>query len=158
DVALTLGYQVLKETLDNPWIPDLRVTIAEAFPTGRFENLNPALNGTDALGAGSFQTSLGATFQKLWHLAGVHFLRGRLNFTYAIPARVNLHGFNAYGGAADTDGTIRLGNRFSTDLAFEYSLTRSWVPAIDFLFAANRKNTFSGSVGTTSLGLPAPIA
>src|SRR5262249_28078727 len=102
DVALTLGYQVLKETLDNPWIPDLRVTIAEAFPTGRFENLNPALNGTDALGAGSFQTSLGATFQKLWHLAGVHFLRGRLNFTYAIPARVNLHGFNAYGGAADT--------------------------------------------------------
>lgn len=157
DTVAIFGYQMLKD-IPHTWIPALKLTLGEAFPTGRFENLNPGLRGTDAMGAGSFQTKLAATFQKLLYLGHGHFLRGRWNFTYTIPANVRLHGFNSFGGSATTNGTINLGNHFSTDLAFEFTITRNWVPAIDFLYTHSDKNSFSGIRGTTPLGLPAPIS
>lgn len=157
DASLTLGYQAMKGVLGT-WKPDLKLTIAESFPIGTYENLNPGLRGTDARGTGSYQTALAATFQKVWHFSGAHYLRGRWNFTYTIPTDVHLVGLNAFGGAADTDGTINLGNHFSTDLAFEYAITRHWVPAVDFLYTASGKNIFNGNPGTTAMGLPAPIS
>ncbi len=157
DVSLLLGYQVLRD-IPHTWVPDIKLTIAEAFPTGHYENLNSSLNGTDSFGAGSYQTALGLDFQKRWYFGHDHFLRSRWNVTYTIPTHVNLHGFNAYGGAANTNGTIDLGNHFSTDLAFEYTLTRHWAPAIDFLYQSTSASSFSGYPGTTNLGLLAPIA
>ena len=158
DVDLIFGYQALKDT-PHTWIPALKLTIGEAFPTGTFENLNPGLNGADSLGAGAFQTSFAATFQKLLYLGGGHFLRTRWNFTYTVPTTiVNLRGLNSYGGAADTNGRIDLGNHFSTDLAFELTLTRHWVPAIDLLYVTTASNRFHGNPGTTSSGLPAMIS
>ncbi|MCB1827279.1 MAG: hypothetical protein KDH94_02555 [Coxiellaceae bacterium] len=132
DFGIQFGYQVLREKA-HTWIPDIKLTLAETFPTGRFENLSPSLNGTDAFGSGSYQTSVGLTFQKMVHFSGQHYLRGRWNFTYTMPTKVYVHGLNAYGGVANTDGIWNLGNHFSTDLAFEYTITRHWVPAIDFL-------------------------
>ena len=157
DLTLIVGYQAISD-VPHTWIPDLKLTIAESFPTGRFDNLEPAKGGTDITGSGSFQTGLAATFQKLWFLPHGRFLRARWNFTYTIPVREHLNGLNAYGGARNTNGTIILGNHFSSDLAFEYTLTQHWVPAIDFLYVDSGSNTFNGVVGTTPVGLPAMIS
>lgn len=157
DSSVEWGYQILKGVLHTA-TPDLKFTITEEFPMGKYENLNPANNGTDATGSGSFETTFGLTFQKLWAFVGGHFLRARWNFSYTIPANVTLNGFSTYGGAANTSGRIKLGNHFGTDLAFEYTLTRNWVPAIDFAYTVSAKNSFSGNPGTTALGLSAPIS
>ena len=157
DATIVLGYQLLAQKTGS-WIPDLRLVVEETFPIGHYENLNPNKSGTDATGAGSYQTAFGANFQRLWAFSNGQFLRGRLSITYAIPTSVDLQSFNAFGGGFNTDGKIDLGNHFSTDLAFEYTVTQHWVPAIDILYVNNSSNRFTGNLGVTSTGLPAKIS
>ncbi|MCH9769256.1 MAG: hypothetical protein K0U12_00095, partial [Gammaproteobacteria bacterium] len=81
DVNLVLGLQVLNPRDDQAW-PALRMTFQETFPAGRYENLSANKNGTDATGAGSYQSALGANFQKLWGFLNGQFLRARLSINY----------------------------------------------------------------------------
>jgi len=157
DIGLVLGYQLMRQH-PGSLKPDARVFIEQSFPTGEYENLNPMKNGTDSTGAGAYQTTVGVNFQRLWHVSQDHFLRGRLTFGFNLPTTVHVTGFNSYGGAASTDGEVRVGNGFSTDLSFEYTLTQHWVPAIDFLYTHHKRSTFNGNVGVTASGLPATIA
>jgi len=157
DVGVSLGYQLLRHKTGT-WIPDVRLIVSETLPTGHYQNLNPGKNGTDAAGAGAYQTSFGVNLQRVWVVSNGHFLRGRLSTKYTVPSSVHLHSFNAFGGGFNTDGTIRLGDHFSTDLAFEYTLTRHWVPALDILYTNSASNSFTGTMGVTSTGLPAVIS
>lgn len=153
DSNVTLGFQVLRSQ-PHSWVPDLRLTVEELFPDGRYENLNPDKLGVDAIGAGSYQTSLGANFQKLHQFDNGKYLSTRLTFSYTIPDRAHVRGFNSYGGGIGTDGTVNPGNVFTTDLGLEYTLTQHWVPAMDIVFTTSQKSTFSGKPGTTANGLP----
>jgi hypothetical protein len=144
DIKVGAGFQAVN-AVSHTWIPDVRLTVSETFPAGKYQNLNAARNGTDAMGTGSYQTAFGVNLQKVMHFDGVHFLRTRLNLGYVLPSSVNVNGVNAYGGVLTTHGIVRPGNRFSTDLAFEYTLTRHWVPAIDFAYAVSGKNQYTGT-------------
>lgn len=157
DVSVILGWQAFRD-IPNTWKPALKLSLGETFPTGRHENLNPVLSGTDALGAGAFQTSLGGTFQKLVYFGNQHYLRTRWNLTYTFPSDTRIRGLSAYGGAVNTNGTVDLGEHISTDLGFEYTLTRHWVPALDVLYTNSSSSTFRGITGTTTNGLPAMIS
>lgn len=157
DLSLDLGYQLLRQKAGS-WIPSARLVVGEIFPTGHSENLDPGKRGTDGTGAGSYQTKFAVNLQRLWTLSNGRFLRGRLSTAYTIPHSVRLHNFNAFGGGYNTNGTIHLGNHFSTDLSFEYSLTQHWVPAIDFLYTNSASNRFTGNAGVTATGLPAVIS
>ena len=44
-------------------------------------------------------------------------------------------GASVYGTDAGFAGHVQPGNQFSADLAFEYSLTRNWVPALDLIYS-----------------------
>ena len=153
DISTTLGYQLLEQNKAN-WMPDLRLTLQETFPTGEYNDLNPAKKGTDATGAGSYQTSFGANFQKTWQFNS-RYLRSRLSFIYTIPSSIKLTGVDAYGGSAATNGTLTYGNKFVTDLGFEYTLTNNWVPALDIVYeVSGNKNSFSGTPGTSTPSKP----
>ena len=147
DVGLTLSYQAMNE-IPGTWHPDLKLMFQETFPTGDYRNLDPALEGADSTGAGSYQTALGLVIQKLWNFSG-HFFRARLSITYTIPADTELRGVNAYGGATNTNGTINLGNEFTSILGLEYTLTQHWVPALDISFNNSARNIFSGFLGSS---------
>ena len=146
------------EQVRESWDPDLMLSIAGIFPSGNFDHLNPNRDGTDTTGVGSYQAYLNANFQKLWKLENGHFLRGRLSFSYTISSDVKLKGFSYYGGAADTDGTLDLGNDFSTILSFEYTLTQNWVTAVDFVYGSSAANAFRSNPGTAPEGTPADLS
>jgi len=156
DLSLTLGIQAVSD-IPHTLTPDIKFLVQELFPTGKYEELDPTLNGADAIGSGSYQTTLGVVFQKLWFLPKGRFLRSRLGFTYTIPSNVHLHGLSSFGGSVNTNGTLAPGNEFTAILGLEYTLTQHWVPALDILFEDSAANGFRGFAGTDGL-MPAVIS
>lgn len=156
DISVYLGFQILN---DNPhsWEPDCRFTIQEAFPTGRYQNLNPQQMKNDVTGSGSYQTGIAFNFQKLLHIYKVHYLRTRLSLTYTFPAPTTVHNFNAYGGGFGTQGTVNPGDNFSADLAFELTMTRNWVAVMEMYYIIAAKSTFKGQPGFTQRGKLASV-
>jgi hypothetical protein len=156
DPTIYLGFQAFTENMQG-WRPDLRVTISEKFPAGRYQNLNPINSGIDAVGAGSYQTGIGANFQKTYQFKNNKFLRARLTFLYVIPSSPSLNNVNTYGGGTGTSGILDLGNTLSIDGSLEFTLTTHWVPALDIVYAYQAKSKFTGALGTAITGMPATV-
>lgn len=157
DVSLMIGYQAIDVPMDSPW-PQLRMVLVETVPSGEYNNRSATKSGTDITGAGSFQTGIQANFQKYYRFFGTHFLRTRLSLVYTVPSDVHLNGFNSYGGGFGTDGNMNLGNIFSADLGLEYTLTKHWVPALDFTYSNVDKSIFTGQRGVTNDGKVAALS
>ena len=146
DTSVTLGFQLMKQT-EHTLRPDLRLTLQEILPSGRFDRLNEANEGADITGIGSYQTALGFNFQHLLPLGQTFFLNTHISFTYLYASEVLLHGLNAYGGNILTQGRIKPGNLFSLDLAEELSLTQNWVAVLEGLFQYQEASSFKGLLG-----------
>lgn len=144
DIGINFGYQIAKDKRGK-FIPDIRLVLKESFPSGRFKNLSASKNGTDALGSGAYTTGFGVNFQKLFYTFGTQFLSMRLNLEYAISTRAHVRGLNAYGGTADTDGRVRLGNEFTAVFSAEQTLSRRWALAFDLQLQQIAKTRFSGT-------------
>ncbi|MDN3507936.1 MAG: hypothetical protein P0S94_03330 [Simkaniaceae bacterium] len=150
DLSVYLGFQLMNEEL-HTWKPSLRFTLQEVFPTGHYNHLDPDKLGTDASGSGSFQSGFGFNFQKLF-IMWDRYLRLRLNLIAAFPSKVEVEGFNSFGGGFGTDGQYNLGNRYTGILAFEYAVTQNWVLAMDSQFVWQGKDKFKGTPGVTTTG------
>lgn len=151
DYSLGFGFQVMQQK-PNSWRPDLRITLQEIFPTGKFDHLDINKFGTDQTGSGSYQTAVAFNFQYLIELYNQHYLRSRLNLVGGTGTDVNVDGVNTFGGGTDTRGKVKVGNSYSADLAFEYSLTKNWVPVFEMLFVISEATGFSGNPGFTPAG------
>ena len=156
DMSLILGFQLLEQSPKN-WMPDLRITLQEGFPTGKYDNLSLSKNGTDTTGMGSYQTAIGLNFQKMHKFSDAHYLRARLTLIYTRTSDVGVAGPNSYGGGTGTTGTVNPGDKFTADLGLEYTLTQHWVPAIDFSYMGIGATSFRGAVGTASSGAAATV-
>ena len=153
DTSLGFGLQVFKQK-EHLWYPSLRVVVQELFPTGRYENLNPAQLGTDQTGGGSYQTTVALDFQHLIEFQGSHYLRSRLNLVGSKGTVVKVNGVNAYGGIPTTHGKVNPGQGLSVDMAFEYTLTQHWVPVFEALYVTSSSSTFTGDPGIVTLYKP----
>jgi len=156
DTSVTLGYQVIEQG-DSLWTPNLRFTVQEMIPTGKYELLSPLNNGTDVSGLGSYQTSANLNFQHLRQITEISYLRTRLCLAYFYASKVTLHGANAYGGSTNTIGNIKPGSLTSADLAAEYNITQNWVLVMEGFTIHRQASNFKGFPGTTSTGILAPI-
>ncbi|HSX14221.1 MAG TPA: hypothetical protein VLE96_07385 [Chlamydiales bacterium] len=157
DFIFTLDFQLLKPRHIDDWYPFIKFLITEMFPTGKYQHLNPKKLGVDIGGTGSYRTATGFVLGKLFQVHCAHFLNTRLSLQYELPAPVHLHGFNAYGGSFDTNARFFPGQNFEADLGLEYTLSKHWVIACDFVGLWTGKPHFSGNPGTTPLGTPAPL-
>lgn len=153
DFQFAFGFQILEER-KNSWIPDLRLELKQNFPTGHYQHLNPNKHKTDATGFGVYQTGVAFDFQKIF-LIGIRLLRIRWTFDYLASPPTHIEGFNTYGGGYGTNGKVKLGDRFFSVLAFEYTFTQNWIAAIDIVYDMNHKISFSGNPGKTKEGIPA---
>lgn len=151
DLPIGVDYQLLRNH-PGKWYPMIKLSLSELFPTGKYQHLNPLKNGTDAGGAGSYQSQLGVTFGKLFHLRGKCWLNLRFNAAYTYLAPLHVKGLNVYGGAKDTDGTIYPGNQFSQILGLELTMARRWALALDIQNVYGNKSRFSGKPGTGTRG------
>ena len=140
DTDCYLGFQ-LSEDKKGSWEPDVRLLFGEIFPTGKFQNLDPALNGADGTGDGVFQTFAIFVMRKIFY-NGEHPYNWTLNLSYSIPSRRDIQGFNVYGGGKGTRGTVRPGNEFTADLAFEYKFDRAWGWAMDIYYVHQDRGSF----------------
>ena len=153
DLSTTFGFQIVKET---PHIPSIRLTLAESFPTGKFQRLSPNKGDIDATGSGAFETIVGLNISKVIWWMKLHPMSVRFSTTYEIPNhKVDVKGFNAYGGGFGTKGKINVGDTFNADFGIEISITEKWVYATDFAYFLTFASTFSGSAGITAEGIPA---
>lgn len=156
DVAATLGIQLIEQK-ESKWRPNLRFAIQQVFPTGRYRELNPLVNGTDATGSGSYQTSFSFNFQHLLQLSEINYLRTRLSLAYTYAANTALNGLSTFGGALDTFGGIQPGNLQTIDLAEELTLTKHWVAVMEAYLAKRQATRFHGNPGTNFDGSPASV-
>jgi hypothetical protein len=140
DVTLQAGYG-LTQYQDGRCVPATQVVLQETLPTGRYDRLSRA---SDALGAGVYTTALALYSQDYFWMPNGRILRARLDLTYAVSGTVELHDRSIYGTASGFRGRASPGDSFTADAAAEYSLTRSWVLALDVVYQRNASTRVSG--------------
>lgn len=145
DTTMHFGYQLFRQK-NSRWLPDLRLTIEEIFPIGRWDHLNQADHGADSTGAGSFQTALGIRLRKMIPLPYEHFLVLHGRFAFNHPSPVPISGFSIYGGSQTTNGTLTLGNSALIDLALEYNFTKNWGGIFESAIITQSASDFSGEL------------
>lgn len=110
-------------------LPTISLNVMETFPTGKFDQLE---RGSDGFGAGAYTTTVSLYSQSYFWMPTGRILRTRLNVSYASSSRVAVTNMSVYGTDIGFLGDASPGSSLYGDLAFEYSITRNWVAAIDF--------------------------
>ncbi len=112
--------------------PAIAVAIQETFPTGKYDRLGnrPA----DGLGGGAYSTTVALFSQKYFWLPNGRILRTRLNVLQTFSNVVSVRDVSVYGTGTGFRGHAYPGSSLFLDLAGEYSLTRSWVLALDIAY------------------------
>ncbi|BCA95127.1 hypothetical protein TUM19329_14880 [Legionella antarctica] len=156
DITTALGFQLVEQN-GSPKRADVRILLQQTFPTGKYENLNPAFLGTDSTGLGSYQTLVGLDLQYLLEVIQSHYLRTRLILSYLHASPVKVHGLNSYGGTINTNGRIARGGEYDADLAFEFTLTQNWVAVMEGTISRGQSTVFNGILDIGNIGAPVNI-
>jgi hypothetical protein len=125
--------------------PTLSVMLQETLPTGRHDKLDNRPN--DGFGSGAYATTLGVNSQTYFWTPNGRILRTRLNLAYTRSGHADVEGASVYGTPAGFTGQAKPGDSFIVDLAFEYSITRQWVAALDIAYQRDAATTVSGVDG-----------
>lgn len=144
DFAVHAQYQLTHFDAKNGK-PAIALAIEENLPTGRYDKL---MRAGDGFGSGAYVTSVGVYAQDAFWLPNGRILRMRLNLTQSVPGTAKLTGISAYGTPAGFRGRARPGAATAFDNAWEYSITRSWVAAVDFYYRHGRSTRVDG-IGTS---------
>jgi hypothetical protein len=104
----------------------------ETLPTGKYDRLGN--RPSDGLGSGAYTSAVAFYAQSYYWLPNHRILRMRLNLTQSFSNSVDVHDVSVYGTNDGFRGTAKPGPVFASGIAAEYSLTRSWVLALDAQF------------------------
>ncbi|MGH8291386.1 MAG: transporter [Steroidobacteraceae bacterium] len=152
DVTLQGTYR-LTQFHQGRLVPATSLVIAETFPTGKYDRLSGPIDG--ALGSGAYSTTLSLYSQTYFWMRNGRILRTRLDLSYSLSRWASLQGESVYGTSAAFRGDVHPGPTFVGDLGFEYSLTRSWVLAMDINWERDGNTSVAGgymqSTGTLLL-------
>jgi hypothetical protein len=125
--------------------PTISLMLQETLPTGRYDKLDNRPN--DGFGSGAYATTVGINSQTYFWTPNGRILRTRLNLAYTRSGHAEVEGKSVYGTPAGFDGRAKPGDSFIVDLAFEYSITRQWVAAIDLAYQRDASTSVSGIDG-----------
>jgi len=126
---------------EGSYVPAMSVVLAQTFPTGRFDHLERA---SDAFGSGVYSTALALYTQDYFWMPNGRILRARLDLTYEVSQSAGVEDASVYGTAQGFRGRAYPGDAATIDLAGEYSLTRSWVLALDLIYQHANSTRVSG--------------
>lgn len=148
DLTLQAGYGLTRYT-DGSRIPSIALVVDETLPTGRYDRLARL---SDGAGAGSYATGLSLYSQDYFWMPDGRILRTRLDLTYTLSSSVGVQDQSVYGTPYGFRGHAYPGDGYTVDAAGEYSLTRSWVLALDVVYQYNASTqvrpSLPGSPGT----------
>lgn len=140
-----------EQTLEGNWFPTTSIAVQETFPTGRYDNLGD--RPSNALGSGAYTTTLAFYSQTYFWLPTRRILRVRFNVTESFSRGVEVSSVSVYGTQAGFRGWAGPGGSSYVDAAWEYSLTRRWVLALDATYRYSNNTPITG-INTLDPGMP----
>ncbi|MGA2889174.1 MAG: hypothetical protein ABSE51_14065 [Terracidiphilus sp.] len=142
-----LAQHRLTQFHEGSWVPTTGVVVEETLPIGKYDQLGD--RPSNGLGSGTYTTTLGFYPQTYFWLPNGRILRMRFDVTQAFSSVAKVEGVSVYGTTAGFSGNAKPGNSFFADPAWEYSLTRNWVLALDATYRHNWNTRVSGYDAST---------
>ncbi len=142
DVSLLAQYR-LTTFREHWWVPTTAIQIQQSFPTGKYDQLGT--RPSDGLGAGSYATTLALNSQTFFWLPNGRILRMRFNVAETLPSRVDVEDVSVYGTTNGFRGHAEPGRYLLINAAWEYSMTRQWVLALDGMYEHSGNTTVRGT-------------
>jgi hypothetical protein len=140
---LTLqGQYRLKLFHEGSRIPTMSVAVQETLPTGKYDRLGN--RPSDGFGGGAYTTTVAFYSQTYFWMPNGRMLRMRFNVVPAFSSSVNVHDVSVYGTSTGFRGNATPGASVFVDAAWEYSLTRRWVLALDAVYRHQGNTAVSG--------------
>ncbi|OGN62503.1 MAG: hypothetical protein A3F09_05470 [Chlamydiae bacterium RIFCSPHIGHO2_12_FULL_49_11] len=149
---LYLGYQLVAKTWEQTLFAIL-LGLFEAFPTGRYDALNPNWSNLQASTNGSFQTGP-FIFTEWTYLPkkGFKFFMITTNISWSWQTKRKTHGVSYYGGVPETNGTFYPKTVLTFTGSFQVGLTELIEIACDFAFNYQGNVKFRGYPGMDDTG------
>jgi hypothetical protein len=150
DVTVQGQYRLTKFH-EGSWVPTTSFAVQESFPSGKYDRLGNRPG--DGLGSGAYTTTFAFYSQTYFWLPNRRILRMRLNVSESFSSNVSVQGVSVYGTDAEFHGNARPGGSSFADASWEYSLTRSWVLALDATYRYQSSTRVIGSGEPSSPGV-----
>lgn len=141
DVTVQAAFR-LTQFQDAGWLPAMSFVVAETLPTGKYDRLGT--HTSDAFGGGAYTTALSIYSQYYFWMPNGRILRTRLDLTQSWSNDVDLRDVSVYGTPDGFRGHAAPGNSSVANVAFEYSMTRNWVAALDVIYERDGSTRVSG--------------
>jgi hypothetical protein len=155
DLTAQAAYQLLRYR-DGGRTPSLSLVLQETFPTGKYDRLGS--RPSDGIGSGAYTTTLSLYSQYFLWMPNGRIMRTRLNFSYAASDTVRVEDVSVYGTGNGFRGHAKPGESFTVGSAWEYSVTRNWVLALDIVYEHHSNTTLRGlAPGAGPSSLPVDI-
>jgi hypothetical protein len=151
DVSVQAQYR-LTQFHEGSSMPTISLQLQETFPTGRHDRLGNRPG--DGLGSGAATTTLQVNTQTYFWLPNGRILRMRFNVGRSFSGSANVDGVSVYGTTAGFHGHAWPGDSFFVNAAWEYSLTRRWVLALDVTYRRGQNTRVRGYAGGQPGGVP----
>jgi hypothetical protein len=140
---LTLqGQYRLTRYQEGTWIPTTALVLGETLPLGKFDRLGQ--RPANGFGSGVYTTALSLYSQYFFWLPTGRILRTRLDVSYSFSGSASVHDVSVYGTSQGFRGRVHPGDSILADGAFEYSLTRNWVLALDVVYEHDSNTRVKG--------------
>jgi len=143
DSSVLLQYR-LRQYQEGSWLPAVSLQLQHTLPTGKYDRLEPS--GVDGFGGGAHSTLLQLNTQTYFWMPTGRILRMRLNLGATRSREAELRDVSVYGTPEGFRGHARPGNSWNVNAAWEYSLTRNWVLALDLAYRHSDSTKVSGVV------------
>lgn len=154
DLTLQAQYR-LTQFEEGTWIPTTALVLGETLPTGKFDRLGD--RPADGFGSGVYTTTVSVYSQYFFWLPTGRILRTRLDVSYAFSGSAKVQDVSVYGTTPGFQGRARPGDSILVDGAFEYSLTRNWVLALDVAYEHDSNTRIAGRDFRSSPPLPVEL-
>ena len=143
DSSVLLQYR-LRQYQEGSWLPAVSLQLQHTLPTGKYDRLDPS--GVDGFGGGAHSTLLQLNTQTYFWMPTGRILRMRLNLGATRSREAELRDVSVYGTPEGFRGHARPGDSWNVNAAWEYSLTRNWVLALDLAYRHSDSTKVSGVV------------
>lgn len=153
DASVQVQYRLTQFPADST-LPTVSIQLQETLPTGKYDRLGNRPG--DGLGGGAYVTTLQLDTQTYFWLPNGRILRMRFNVARSFSTSADVEGVSVYGTTHGFRGSARPGSSFYANAAWEYSLTRHWVLALDITYRRTGNSRVSGYAALQDGTLPRP--
>lgn len=147
DLTLQAQYRI-SQFREGSGIPTTSIVIQETLPTGKYDRLGSY--PSDGFGSGAYTTTVAFYSQYYLWMPNGRIVRTRFNVAYAFSDDVRVRDVSVYGTASGFRGIAEPGDVLTINSSWEYSITRNWVLALDFVYQHDDNTQLRGSVAGES--------